>query len=181
MTNRRITLEKPRSAGDWLRIWLLYLNAFPPSERKPFSRIRGMYNQGRADVWCVQDQGKFRGFAATVNGGDLILLDYFAVVKNARGQGIGTRAMALLLEQYHDRGFFVEIESTHEDCPDRAMREKRRQFYLSAGLQMLGVEARVFDVQMELLGIRCQMDWEDYRNFYRDRYSPWAAEHIEKV
>lgn len=174
-------LQKPGSPLNWLRLYLLYLEAFPPSERKPFGIIRRMYRQGRADVWCLTENGRFLGLATTVNGGDTILLDYFAVEKSCRGRGIGTRAMGLLLERYRNRGFFVEIESTKEDCSDKALREKRRQFYLSAGLQMLGVEARVFEVQMELLGIRCEMDFEDYRNFYRDHYSPWAAEHIEKV
>lgn len=181
MDNGEILLSRPQGAADWLRIRLLYLSAFPPRERKPFSRIRGMYHQGRADVWCVKENEEFLGFASTVNSGEMILLDYFAVRKNFRGRGVGTRAMALLLEKYRGRGFFVEIESTKEDCPDIAARERRRQFYLSAGLQMLGVEARVFGVRMELLGIRCRMDWEDYRNFYRDHYSPWAAEHIETV
>lgn len=181
MGNGEIILTKPQTALNWLRIRLLYLSAFPPRERKPFSRIRGMYNQGRVDVWCVTENGRFLGFASTVNSHDLILLDYFAVRKNCRGRGIGTRAMALLLEKYRDCGFLVEIESTKEDCPDKAMREKRRQFYLSAGLQMLGVEALVFGVRMELLGIRCSMDFDDYRNFYRDHYSPWASEHIKNV
>lgn len=174
-------LQKPGSPLSWLRLYLLYLEAFPPSERKPFGIIRRMYRQGRADVWCVMENGRFLGFASTVNSGDLILLDYFAVRKSCRGRGIGSRAIARLLEIYHDRGFFVEIESTKEDCPDKALREKRRQFYLSAGLNMLGVEALVFGVRMELLGIRCRMDWETYRDFYRDHYSPWAAEHIENV
>lgn len=176
-----LLLQKPGSPLSWLRLYLLYLEAFPPSERKPFGTIRRMYRQGRADVWCLRENGRFLGLATTVNGGDLILLDYFAVRKSCRGRGIGTRAMARLLEKYHDRGFFVEIESTKEDCPDRENRLKRKRFYLSCGLEELGTEAQVFGVRMELLGIRCSMDFEDYRNFYRNHYSPWAAEHIEKV
>lgn len=174
-------LQKPRSPWHWLRLYLLYLQAFPPSERKPFGIIRRMYRQGRTDVWCLTENGRFLGLATTVNGGDLILLDYFAVEKNFRGRGIGSRAMALLLETYRDRGFFVEIESTKENCPDRENRRKRKHFYLSCGLEELGTEAQVFGVRMELLGIRCEMDFDAYRNFYRDHYSAWAAEHIETV
>ena len=45
----------------------------------------------------------------------------------------------------------------------------------------MGTEADVFGVRMELLGIRCHLDFEGYRNFYRESLSPWAAEHIKEV
>lgn len=173
-------LEKPRHAFDWLRLYCLYMEAFPPTERKPFAKIRSMYRQGRADVWCIMDSGKLLGLATTVNSEELILLDYFAVKRNSRGQGIGTAAMKLLLENYHDRGFFLEIESTFEDCPDREARLKRKHFYLSSGLTAMDTEAQVFGVRMELLGIRCHLDFADYQSFYRDNYSTWAAEHLHE-
>lgn len=176
-----IRLEKPRNGWDRLRLHGLYLNAFPAAERKPFGIIRRMNRQGRADVWKILCDGKFAGFAATVNGGDMVLLDYLAVHKRCRGMGIGSAAMALLLECYAHKGFFVEIESTREEGLDRAAREKRKWFYLSAGLAELGVGAQVFGVKMELLGVRCTLDFAGYQNFYRDHYSPWAAEHLEQL
>ena len=45
----------------------------------------------------------------------------------------------------------------------------------------MGTEADVFGTRMELLGVRCHLDFEDYRSFYREHYSPWAAEHIREV
>ena len=177
----KIVLQKPQGKADWLRLWLLYREAFPASERKPFSRIREMCFQGRADVWCILENRNFLGLATTVNGDDLILLDYFAVKKRFRGQGIGRRAMELLLEQYANKGFFLEIESTLDGCADREQRIKRKRFYLSCGLEELGIQAQVFRVRMELLGVRCALDFEGYRNFYRDNYSPRAAEHLEQV
>lgn len=176
-----ITLEKPRGSRDWLRIYGLYLAAFPASERKPFSVIRKMHARGRTDVWRVLKDNKFAGFAATVNGGDRILLDYLAVRKSCRGFGIGSAAMAALLDIYCDKGFFVEIESTREDAPDLEARLRRRHFYLDAGLEDLGVSASVFGVNMDLLGTRCTMNFEDYRGFYQTYYSPWAAKHLEPM
>ena len=177
----KITLENPRGIGDWLRIFCLYSTAFPPSERKPFGIIRKMHRQGRADVWKIQKDGKFAGFASTVNGSDLILLDYLAVCKSCRGTGVGSAAMALLMDQYAEKGFFVEIESTKADCPDLPVRQKRRYFYEAAGMGDLGVSARVFGVNMDLLGIRCVLSFESYRSFYHDHYSSWAAQHLEPM
>lgn len=177
----RICLEKPRNNLDWLRIYGLYLTAFPASERKPFGIIRKMHAQAKADVWCILKDGKFAGFAATVNGSDLILLDYLAVQKSYRGGGVGSAAMEQLMSQYAEKGFFVEIESTKVDCIDLPVRLMRRHFYEAAGMADLGVSVQVFGVMMDLLGTRCAMTFEDYRGFYRDHYSPWAAEHIEPM
>ena len=69
-----ITLERAKNM-DIPRVYLLYLRAFPASERKPFSKIRSMYRQGRADVWCIMESGKLLGLATTVNSEKLILLD----------------------------------------------------------------------------------------------------------
>ena len=172
------TLKTPRWCGDWLAIHWLYLRAFPTAERKPFSIIRKMYRQGKADVWCILRSGKFAGFAATVNGDDLILLDYLAVSREYRGMGVGSKALALLMEAYSGQGVFVEIESTR--CAG-VEQEKRKRFYLAAGMEDLHVEARVFGVDMELLGIRCRLNFEDYQNFYREYYNAWAAEHLGPI
>lgn len=173
-------LKKPENLIHWLQIRMLYLRAFPPAERKPFSVIMRMYRQGSADVWRILRCGRFAGFAATVNGGEMILLDYLAIEKRRRGQGIGSAAMAAMQDIYADKGFFVEIESTREAAPNQTQRAKRKMFYLAAGMEDLGVEAQVFGIRMELLGSRCRLDFEGYRAFYRDHYSPWAAEHLTR-
>jgi hypothetical protein len=140
-----------------------------------------MYRQGRSDIWCIRRGGEFVGFAATVNGGDLILLDYLAVDVSLRGQGIGYGAMDLLQSLYAHKGLFVEIESTLHPAINPGERRKRKQFYLNAGMEAMGTTARVFGVDMELLGSRCSLDFAQYRNFYREYYSAWASEHIEMI
>ena len=175
-----VRLRKIRGVYDWLRLYRLYREAFPASERKPFAIIVKMYRQGKTDLWCVTKECRFAGMAATINGDDLILLDYFAVMKSLRGQGVGSEVMALLQEQYRDKGLFVEIESTRRAVSDLHQRQKRKQFYLDAGLKDLGTEAKVFGVNMELLGSRCELDYDGYRAFYRDNYGSWAADHITR-
>ena len=175
-----ITISKTKR-GEIPLIFMLYRSAFPRCERKPFSRITSMVKAGRADLWTIRMDGRFAGFAATVNAPQIVLLDYLAVKKNFRGRGVGTGAMGLLDEAYRDRGFFVEIESTYADAPNAREREKRKQFYVNCGMEPMGTDVDLFGVRMELLGIRCHLDFESYRNCYRDNYSPWAAEHIREV
>ena len=117
----------------------------------------------------------------TIQSPDLILLDYFAVAESMRGKGIGTDALREFLSRNPDTGIFLEIESTKEDGPGGEAREKRKQFYENCGLEPLNVYAEVFGVPMELLGRGCKLDFDGYAAFYRDQYSPWAAEHIHKM
>ena len=162
-------------------IFALYRSAFPKEERKPFSRILKTARAGKADLWTIRTGGRFAGFAATVNSEELILLDYYAVKANLRGRGVGREALMALMEVYRDRGFFVEIESTFEDAPNALERERRKKFYVNCGMEPMGTEVDVFGVRMELLGVRCFLDFEGYRSFYRDNYSSWVADHIREV
>ena len=174
-------LRRPANYFHWLQLYQLYLRAFPRWERKPFGIIMKMYRGGRADVWRIIHEGRFAGFATTVNGDELILLDYLAIDRRRRGQGIGSAAMGELQRLYADKGFFVEIESTREDAPNRAERGRRKRFYEAAGMEAMEVYVEIFGVKMELLGSRCRLDFEGYRNFYRDHYSPRAAEHLMEL
>lgn len=174
----QLTLRKPGSIRHWLRLYRLYLSAFPAAERKPFSVIVRMYRAGKTDVWCICRDNHVVGMVSTVNGRDQVLLDYFAVDSTCRNQRIGSEALAMVQQIYARQGLFVEIESTREDGPNHAERLRRKQFYIRGGMEPLGVFAEVFGVRMELLGSRCRMEFEDYRSFYEVYYSSWAAKHI---
>ena len=175
-----VTVAKARTL-EIPAIFALYRAAFPREERKPFSVIRKMARRGRADIWTIRHDGRFAGLAATVNGQENILLDYFAVREALRGRGVGSAALKCLMDHYAQKGFFVEIESTFGPSENPGERQKRKEFYVNCGLIPMDTEADVFGVRMELLGVRCHLDFEQYRNFYRDDYSPWAADHIREV
>ena len=172
-----LTLRKPASHRDWLRIRLLYRQAFPRCERKPFSIIRRMCREGRTDVWLAEQEGRFLGLAATINGAQDVLLDYFAVCPKQRGQGVGSAFLQALLHTYEGRGLFVEIEATDQDDPS-GEKLRRRQFYLRNGMEDMHVVAILFGVRMELLGRGCTLDFDEYRHFYRTYYNDWAAQHV---
>ena len=176
-----ISLEAPRGLLDWWKLYRLYISAFPPAERKPFSIIWKMYREGKSQVLCIRQDGIFAGMMTTILSPELILLDYFAMEKHCRGKGLGTAALQEFLSRNAETGVFLEIESTKEDCPGLEAREKRKRFYENCGLEPLNVYAEVFGVNMELLGRNCHLDFDGYCRFYRDQYSPWAAEHIRRT
>ena len=177
----KIQFKKPAGIFQWLSIYRLYRSAFPDTERKPFSIIRSMYRTGKTDVWYCSQNGKFLGFAATINGTELILIDYFAVVPSLRQKGYGTSILRALMHHYKGKGVFVEIESMYEPCDDLETRRRRRQFYISCGMKPMNVMADVFGTKMELLGKDCVIDFDTYHTFYATQYSEMAARHIKKA
>ena len=172
-----LTLRAPATLLDWLRIRLLYRQAFPRYERKPFKIIARMQKEGRTDVWMAMHNGHFVGFAATINAPDVILLDYLAVHPKHRSQGVGSAFLQALLDTYEGKGLFVEIEATDRDDPT-GEKARRKAFYQRNGLTDMHVVAILFGVRMELLGRGCDMDFDAYRAFYHDHYNAWAAEHV---
>lgn len=181
MNKEDIIIRRAESAADWLRIRLLYRFSFPLSERKPFGVIRKMHARGRTDVICAYINGRFGGFYTTINGSELVLLDYLAVVRKKRGRGLGSRLLTHFRQAYAGRGVFVEIENAFEACKNVDERLRRRNFYIKNGMQPLNVLACVFGVNMELLGSGARIDFDTYRAFYRDNYSEFAAKNIIEV
>lgn len=177
----RIQLKRPEGLRDWLCLWRLYMEAFPASERKPFSMILKMWKAGKTDIWSLTDDSSFRGLAITINSPELILLDYFAIEKSFRGQGIGHDALKAILSHYEDRGVFLEIEDPELPGGDQILRQRRKAFYRSCGLEELGVKALLFGVPMEILGVRCAMTFEGYRDFFRAHYTAYVADHVTKA
>lgn len=175
-----IRFSAPAGILRWAEVYRLYAMAFPRSERKPFAVIRNMYRQGKTDVWSFSRDGKFVGFVTTINGEKDILLDYLAVVETHRGSGIGTQMLQQMYSHYAGKGVFLEIESVFEKCDNPEERLRRRRFYENSGMRSMGVFADVFGVKMELMGYGCRLSFEEYRDFYRENYGSWAAEHIRE-
>lgn len=162
----------------WIKIRKLYRKAFPRNERKPLGIIKSMQKKGKTDVWYFQQDGKFVGMAITINSDELILIDYFAVAEEARGMGIGSSILRRIQEIYSEKGIFLEVEQVYETAANLEERKRRKQFYLANGMSELNVTAKVFGVDMELLGTGCQLDYEGYRSFYRENYGEFAANRI---
>ena len=170
-----------RTPYQWLRFCRLYYRAFPASERKPVSMIRKKQKDGTTDVWYLEEDGRFVGLAATINGPDIILVDYLAMHDKCRACGHGSQALKELRSQYAGKGVFVEIECLYEDADNYEDRCRRKAFYMRNGMTPMNTTAKLFGVDMELLGYDCQLSYEEYHEFYRVNYSEWAASHITPV
>ena len=126
-------------------------------------------SSGQMEILSVDDGG-FAGLMITVIYRDLVLLDYFAIVPEKRGHGIGTAALELLRERYPGKRIFLEIELPADDTDTDKLR--RKDFYLRAGLSCTGINVLLFGVPMELLAFGCDVDFDEYKTLYIKTFSP---------
>jgi len=174
-------LRNVASEAEWKVLETLYRSAFPETERKPFEMIREKYRQKMTDVWVIEEGEAFSGFAVTMNGDDLILLDYFAICEEKRGQGLGGKSLRALQEQYRGKRFFLEVESLKVPADNMEERRRRKQFYLKNGMKELGVYAKLFGVEFELLGYECEVDFQAYFSLYDKIYGKYASQFLEEL
>ena len=166
---------------DWKQIKQLYKSAFPRYERKPLWIVWMKHRKGEADIWVIDQDGEFAGFAITVNELDMVLLDYFAISGDKRNNGLGGKALQLLQEKYADKRFFLEIECEDDSADNAVERVRRKAFYLRNGMSEIGVKANVYTVDMELLGYNCDISFEDYEALYHASYGNMTAGNIVEI
>lgn len=172
-------LKKVTTYKDWKKIKKLYRSAFPSCERKPLAIIRYKQFKKTADVWMIEEKNEFVGLAITMNGADMVLLDYFAIDDGYRGMGYGSKALKRLQEMYAGYRFFLEIERTDVEADNLEERKRRKAFYLQNDMEELNVYAILFGVEMELLGYHCEVSFEEYYNLYVSNYGKIAQKNVK--
>lgn len=174
-------LRKIASNEEWQQIKKLYKTAFPRYERKPLWIVGRKNRKGEADIWIIESDDEFAGFAIMMNQANLVLLDYFAIADEMRGKGLGKAALRALQEHYRGKKFFLEIESVSVPCDNLAERQRRKNFYLNNGMKEMHIMVDLFGTQMEVLGYKCGLDFTEYQSIYRLSYGKWAARNVREI
>lgn len=131
---------------------------FPPMERRPLSTIRKLYRQGRYVCLVLCEGEKLLAYATFLcdTAVDSVFLDYYAVDPAGRGKGIGSRFLSLLCEHWANKsGMILECESprTAKHQEERALRERRIEFYRRGGAVLTPLLWRAFGVEYRILCI----------------------------
>lgn len=156
----------------------LYLEAFPPEERKPFDLMLRKRESGNMELFAVEDRGRYAGLAFTILYKDILLLDYFAIDSALRGQGYGSQTLKLLHEHYGDRRFMLEIESTTEKCPDHENRVRRKRFYTSCGMSSSDFQVVYYGIQMEIMSFGKKVSYSEYHDLLESTFGAENASNI---
>ncbi len=82
----------------WQRTKDIYLDAFEKHGGKPEKIIRNMFAKGLCCLHVLQENGTIAAMALSglLEGTEIILIDYFAVKQQYRGQGVGQKFSTIL-------------------------------------------------------------------------------------
>ncbi|MFG6337073.1 MAG: GNAT family N-acetyltransferase [Lachnospiraceae bacterium] len=133
---------------------------FPSDELKPLSHITRSMEAGFGFSLGIYDGKKLAGYAVFIlcREAKCALLDYFAILHDRRGKGMGHRAFSLLAAYFEENlpeveGLYIESErvSAAEDEKQRLTRQRRIAFYLSCGCEMTALRSVLFGVDYSVL------------------------------
>ena len=159
----------------------LYMRAFPKAERKPFQLMVKKQAEGTMELLSIEEENQFLGLAIFAHDKDIVLLDYFAISDEMRGQGIGSRAIKALQKIYAGKRFVLEIETTKKPCNDLEMRNKRKGFYLRNGLHTMDFDVMLFGVEMEMLSNADHLNFDEYLDVYKNACGLKYADKIHLI
>ena len=172
----------PNYKDNLKKIENLYLTAFPKNERKPFDLILEKCNNGSMEIITIQsDSYDFLGLAIMILHDDMVLLDYFAVAPESRGQNVGSKALKLLFERYKNKRFILEIENTEAECDNLEERKRRKTFYIRNKMSVMPFKVNLISVEMEVLTHNCDMTYEEYYSIYENTFSDEYCRKIELI
>lgn len=160
----------------------LYLTAFPKEERKPFPLLIQKSQENTVELLAIEDENRqFLGLAVTVLYKDLVLLDYFAIMPEMRGQNVGSRALHLLKERYHNKKFILEIEDAEDESSNQQERIRRKAFYLKNNMILMPYPVELFGVKMQILTSGDFVSFEAYHEIYEKIFPGTIAQNIKRI
>ena len=130
---------------------------FARNELRPLVSIRLSWKRNAYDVYFMTDGDMVLGYACFVRNGEDLLLDYLAIEKEHRDQGLGSVFLKQLTTCLTGSDLLVcEVENPESAVNenDRALRERRLQFYLRNGFNKTEVTSTVFGVDYCILAMQ---------------------------
>ena len=111
----------------------------------------------------------------------MVLLDYFAIAPESRGQNVGSTALKMLFERYKNKRFILEIENTEIESDNLEERKRRKAFYLKNGMSVMPYKVNLIGVEMEILTRNCDVTYEEYYSIYENTFSDEYCSKIEMI
>lgn len=133
---------------------------FPSDELKPLSHITKSMDAGYGFSLGIYDGEELAGYSVFILCEETrcALLDYFAILKDRRGGGLGHRAFSLFETYFKENlprvdGLYIESEriSAAENEQQRLTRQRRIAFYQSCGCEMTALRSVLFGVDYSVL------------------------------
>lgn len=115
--------------------WSVYDAAFPPHETLPFDHMKKMTRRAeQVHMAVIKDDEQSVGIMLYVTlPDDQVFVLFLAIDDALRGQGMGSRTLAMLQDMFPG-GVMLECEELGKNSSNELQRERRYAFYERNGL-----------------------------------------------
>jgi GNAT superfamily N-acetyltransferase len=124
--------------------------AIPDNERTSLDDLFATGMDGNLEVLGVYEENRPVGFFVVRKYKNTRYLAYFAIKAECRSKGIGSKALALLINRYPNCQIVVEFEAPRKDAKENDMTVRRRNFYLRNGFHETGCFTFYDGVEFEI-------------------------------
>jgi hypothetical protein len=142
-------ITDPKSE-EFAQFFAIYEASIPEYERKSRAAIEALAARTDYRVVGLRMNGEIVAFFILFLSiaHSLALLEYMATKSSARNGGLGAKLFKKAAELTGALPMLVEVDSEREDTPDRALRVRRKDFYLRHGCRQI----RHLNYQMPMVG-----------------------------
>lgn len=133
MSTTAISL-RAASAIELNKLEHIYLEAFPPEERRPWEQIAATHSDSLLRLHAIFCNGDAVGLITTWDFGTFVYVEHLAVDISCRGGGIGAAVLTCMKAGTAGRPLVLEVEPPCELQPDTV---RRVNFYKRNGFHML--------------------------------------------
>lgn len=120
-----------------LELYQLLEKDFQSDPLPPFNVYQKQIEQGEYEAYYYVQQKQPEAYFITIEKENYIFIVFFAVIKEKRGQGIGTKAIQELQKVAVGKTIILEVEKEVEDNTDQEKEiiQKRIRFYERVGFK----------------------------------------------
>ena len=141
----------------------LYRTAFPKEERAPLFTLYHKAKKEQYNFYAIVEDEEFTGLIYTMEDCGIVYVFFFAIQDEKRGQGYGSKVLAMIKDKYPNRTVTLMIEDMRETEADNYdQRIRRLKFYESNGFTQLHIYIIEAGVKYELLGTQTGVTQADF-------------------
>ena len=144
----KLTVKKARLSDREAK--RIYYEAFPKEERMPYPLMVAMAKLWNTDFLLFFDGDLPVGMIYLAKNRKLIFIMFLAVAKEMRSKGYGGAILHYVKDHYQKK-IIVSIEPCDPECPDLAVRQSRKKFYLQNSYEETGCRMKLNGTEQELL------------------------------
>ena len=149
---------------------------FPAEELKPFDVIQKLIKRKIYICYGLYNNEELLAYAFIVTSKSYVLIDYYAVCREYRNKGIGSKFLNILTEHCKNyNGIIVEVEDVEctSNEAEKVVRRRRIDFYRENGMRMTNISCKLFNVDYSIMCL-CDIEpddsviYEELKNIYKE-------------